>query len=192
MSHDEAILQKEVRKILPRKLKPIAPVFIVLAIVFFTLFISRSNTAPSQPVLSNSYSVDRVVDGDTIVVSRPSESEQKVRLIGINSPESVDPRRAVQCYGKEASDYLKLLLTGKQVTLVSDASQSDRDKYDRLLRYVFLDTENINQRMIADGYAYEYTYDVPYKYQLDFKSAQNNAEINRLGLWSKQTCSGQK
>lgn len=134
--------------------------------------------------------VDRVVDGDTIQVILGG-GKQKVRLIGINTPETVDPRRPVQCFGKEASNHAKEVLTGKTVYLESDPTQDNTDKYKRLLRYVWLDAEtNFNKQMIVDGYAYEYTYNIPYKYQLEFKSAQKEAENARRGLWSSTACAG--
>jgi micrococcal nuclease len=137
-------------------------------------------------------SIVKVVDGDTVDVSLNGQTS-RVRLIGINSPETVDPRRPVECFGKEASAKAKEILNGQTVSLESDPSQQDRDKYDRLLRYIWLpDGRLFNLEMIAQGYAYEYTYDLPYKYQALFKLAQRTAENGQLGLWSPQTCSGQK
>jgi micrococcal nuclease len=131
------------------------------------------------------YGVVEVVDGDTIAVDINGE-KIKVRLIGINSPETVDPRKRVECFGKEASAAAKNLLSGKKVRLEADPSQMDRDKYGRLLRYVFLeDGTNVNELLVARGYAYEYTYDLPYKYQKEFRAAQKFAEANKRGLWGK-------
>ena len=127
--------------------------------------------------------VSRVVDGDTIVVTENGE-EKKVRLIGVDTPETVDPRKPVECFGKEASDKTTEYLLGKAVVLEPDLSQGDVDKYGRLLRYVFLENGfHVNLALIADGYAYEYTYDLPYKYQADFKEAEKGAKERRLGLW---------
>ncbi len=132
---------------------------------------------------TNSYTVEKVIDGDTIDVLMNGKKE-RVRLIGINTPETVDPRRTVECFGKEASDRSKSILTGAQVRLKADSSQDNRDKYGRLLRYVFLeDGTNFNEAMIKDGFAYEYTYNVPYKYQVEFKNAQASAKENKVGLW---------
>jgi micrococcal nuclease len=137
----------------------------------------------STPTNSKAYDVIKVVDGDTIDVSINGKIE-RLRLIGINTPETVDPRKAVECFGVEASDKAKTVLTGKKVLLEGDATQGERDKYDRLLRYVFLeDGTNFNLLMIKEGYAYEYTYDTPYKYQTQFKQAQKEAEIAKAGLW---------
>lgn len=136
------------------------------------------------------YKVIKVVDGDTIDVLIDNKTE-RLRLIGIDTPETVDPRKKVQCFGKEASNKSKEMLLGNFVVLESDATQGERDKYKRLLRYVFLpDGTNFNLFMIAEGYAHEYTYDDPYKYQFDFKEAQRLAMENEKGLWSPLTCSG--
>lgn len=136
------------------------------------------------------YPVLRVVDGDTLAVEIDGKQEV-LRLMGINTPETVDPRKPVECFGKEASDKAKEILTGKKVSLENDASQGERDKYNRLLRYVFLeDDTNFNKLMIEEGYAYEYTYNIPYKYQVDFKVAQQKAQEGKKGLWADDTCSG--
>jgi len=134
------------------------------------------------------YQVTRVVDGDTIVVNIAGQ-EEKIRLIGVNTPETVDPRRPVQCFGKEASNYAKTTLTGQNVSLEADPTQGDTDKYNRLLRYIFLpDGTNFNLKLIQDGYAYEYTYKLPYKYQSQFKAAQKTAESSQKGLWAPAVC----
>ncbi len=147
---------------------------------------------PAMPANLPRARIVKVVDGDTIDVQLNGQTV-RLRLIGINTPESVDPRRPVECFGKQASDRAKQLLTGQTVLLENDPSQQDRDQYDRLLRYVwFPDGRFFNFEMVVQGYAYEYTYNVPYKYQSAFKKAQRYAERQQLGLWSPQTCSGQK
>ncbi len=138
------------------------------------------------------YLVTRVVDGDTIVVD-VNGAEEKVRLIGINTPETVDPRRTVECYGVEASAYMKSMANNQYIQLEYDSSQDKRDKYHRLLAYAYLqDGQMLNKKMIADGYAYEYTYNKPYKYQKEFKAAQSVASYSNRGLWSTDTCNGKK
>lgn len=129
-------------------------------------------------------SVMRVVDGDTIVVLL-NESGEKLRLIGMNTPETVDPRRPVQCYGPEASARAKQLLDGKRVRLEADPSTGERDKYHRLLRYVILpDGTNYNLLMIREGYARENGYGRKYKYRDEFRAAQQEARAASRGLWS--------
>lgn len=132
--------------------------------------------------------VTRVVDGDTIDILINGKAD-KVRIIGINTPETVDPRRGVECFGKEASDFAKQMLNGKTVYLESDPSQAERDKYARLLRFVFLENGvDYGKLAIQEGYGYEYTYDLPYKYQSSYKQAQQQAQSNKKGLWADDAC----
>lgn len=149
---------------------------------------------------TNIVRVVKVVDGDTVTVSgihANTESKVTLRLIGINTPETVDPRKKVECFGKEASSRAKELLTGKNIRIEYDITQDKRDKYGRLLVYVYVEDSNgeeifFNKKMIEDGYAYEYTYDKPYAYQAEFKNAQKNASEEGRGLWAESTCNGQK
>jgi len=132
--------------------------------------------------------VVRVVYGDTIVV-QINGVQEKIRLIGVNTPETVDPRRPVECFGKEASTFTKSLLTDQQIRIESDPSQGDRDKYGRLLRYVFLaDGTLVNEEIITEGYGYEYTYRTHYLYQTEFKKAQKGAQAQKKGLWAEGVC----
>lgn len=115
-------------------------------------------------------------------------------MIGLDAPESTAQRRGhAECYGKEATSHLRTLLRGASaLQLETDASQGERDKYQRLLAYVHFQGENINQQMIADGYAFEYTYDGAYKYQSAFRSAQSSAQSAGIGLWAQSSCAGQR
>lgn len=131
----------------------------------------------------------RVVDGDTLVLNIDNVNE-KIRLIGMDTPESVKPNHPVECFGKEATLHAKSLLKNKELTFVSDYTQDTRDRYGRMLGYVFMDGKNFAEIMIADGYAYEYTYNKKYRYQSNFKSAQRNARKEERGLWSPETCNG--
>ncbi|MEK7568763.1 MAG: thermonuclease family protein [Patescibacteria group bacterium] len=132
--------------------------------------------------------VTRIIDGDTIVVFVDGVSE-KVRLIGVDTPETVDPRKPVQCFGEEASAFTRSLLLRAGVRLEMDATQGDRDKYGRLLRYVFLpDGTLVNEEIIAEGYGHEYTYRIPYQYQTEFKTAERSARESQKGLWASGAC----
>lgn len=131
-----------------------------------------------------------IIDGDTIKVDIDGKIE-KVRLIGLDTPETSHPSKPVQCFGKEATSKMQSLAQSKKVYLYSDDSQDTRDKYGRLLRYAFLeDGRNIAYEMIKQGYAHEYTYNLPYEYQKQFKDAQKHAESSKLGLWADNTCGG--
>jgi len=133
--------------------------------------------------------VTTVVDGDTFKTETNGQMET-IRLIGIDTPEVVDPRRPVQCFGREASQKAKDILLNQRVRLVADATQGEQDKYGRLLRYVFLeDGTFFNQLMIEEGYAHEYTYESnPYQYQSGFLTAERLAREGKRGLWNEQTC----
>ena len=131
--------------------------------------------------------VVKVTDGDTITVSVDG-IEERVRLIGIDSPEL---HRPVECFGSQAADHLTELLTGASVQLIADPSQDDRDRYGRLLRYVELaDGTDVNAELIRDGYAFEYTYDKPYRRQTVFRHQEAAARSAAAGLWSTATCGG--
>ena len=136
--------------------------------------------SPSPTTASNleQVKVIRVVDGDTIEI----EGGQKVRYIGIDAPETVDPNRPVGCYGKEASNKNKELVEGKTVGLEKDIS--DKDKYGRLLRYVYVGDTFVNETLVKEGYAQVSTYPPDVKYQDKFLVAQKDARDNNRGLWS--------
>jgi micrococcal nuclease len=136
----------------------------------------------------NFYRVSRVIDGDTIDVEKDGVSV-RVRLIGVDTPETVDPRRPVQCFGKEASLRAQELLEGKFVRLETDPSQGFYDKYKRMLVYVYLANGTFfNRVMISEGYAHEYTYRLPYRYQTEFKAAERTAREEKKGLWADGVC----
>lgn len=150
----------------------------------------KSNEAQRSNPTGNFYRVVGIVDGDTIKVSINGKTET-VRLIGVDTPETKDPRKPVQCYGPQATSRMQHYVQSKNVRLESDPSQGDRDKYGRLLRYVHLqDGRNVGYHMILDGAAHEYTYNKPYKYQKLFKEAERIAKQKKVGLWSPKTCNG--
>ena len=121
--------------------------------------------------------VTRVIDGDTIEIS----GGERVRYIGIDTPETVDPRKPVQCFGIEASNKNKELVLGKTVRLEKDIT--DRDKYHRLLRYVWLDNTMINRALVEEGFAHSYSYPPDVKYQDQLVAAERQAREAKRGLW---------
>lgn len=146
----------------------------------------------SDELPENTYPVIKVIDGDTIDVLIDNQ-KVRVRLLGINSPESVDPRRPVECFGKESKKFLESIISGQVVELVTDPEKPNTDEYGRLLRYVYLGDQFVNQTMIDEGYAYEYTYhNENYLFQDDFKQSEQTARSQRKGLWSPSTCNGEK
>lgn len=134
---------------------------------------------PTPLVMAEAHYVNRVIDGDTIEI----ETGEIVRYIGIDTPETVHPTKTVQCFGKEASDYNKQLVYNKMVILEKDVS--DKDRYGRLLRYVYVGHEMINERLAKEGYARSATFPPDVKYAERFLEAQTHAQTKQLGLWSK-------
>lgn len=140
--------------------------------------------------------VVRVVDGDTIEAKISSTGEDvKVRFLGMNTPESVDPRRPVQCFGHEASNYNKRLIEGKEVWLVDDPKADDRDKYNRLLRNVVRVEDNldVNATLVDQGYANAYlTFPLDVKRKAQMRALEAAAKAAGRGLWGIGTCDGKK
>ena len=121
--------------------------------------------------------VERVVDGDTIIVSGVG----RVRLIGVDTPESVDPRRPVEFFGKEAGAFTKRLVDGKRVRLEHDWERTDR--YGRTLAYVYLsDGTFVNAEIIRQGYGHAYTR-FPFKHLDRFRQFEREARQAGRGLW---------
>lgn len=128
--------------------------------------------------------IDRVVDGDTVKVELPSGKTETVRLLLIDTPESIHPEKPDQPYGEEASGFAKKRLKeGQTVTL--EKGKPERDKYDRLLGYIWVDDENFNQLMIKEGYArVAYVYEPNTKYIDEFREAEEKAEQEGNNIWS--------
>lgn len=146
--------------------------------------------SPSTSAGSPLYRVVQVVDGDTIKVDYQGRVET-VRIIGIDTPETVSPRQPVQCFGREASAKAHELLEGQRVHLTADPTQDSRDRYGRLLAYVDReDGVDFGLWMISNGYAHEYTYNVPYQRQAAYRAAEAAARAAERGLWAPDTCAG--
>ncbi|MBD3777711.1 thermonuclease family protein [Cellulomonas hominis] len=131
--------------------------------------------------------VVRVVDGDTLIIDQDG-TEVRVRLLGIDTPESVKPDSPVECYGPEAAARTNELAAGKVVRLEGDPTQDTVDQYGRTLAYVWLDDATmLNELLVAEGYAREYTYDQPGSHQAELLEAQQRAQTAGAGLWSACT-----
>lgn len=146
---------------------------------------------PSMPDgVDGPYRLDRVVDGDTLRFLDDAGRSVSVRLIGIDTPETKDPRKPVQCFGEQASAQATAWAT-PTVWLETDPTQGATDRYDRRLAYVWTaDRRMLNWRLVQGGFAHEYTYDLPYRYQSEFRAAQRSAREAQRGLWSPSTCGG--
>jgi len=123
--------------------------------------------------------VVRVIDGDTIEL----EGGSRLRYIGIDTPETLDPNRSDGCFGKEASQRNKELVEGREVLLEKDVSETDR--FGRLLRYVYLGDEMVNETLVREGYAKASSYPPDVKYQERFRQAEQEARQQQIGLWGE-------
>lgn len=146
-----------------------------------------TTTSAIQGVEGQEALVLKVIDGDTIEVQL-GEEISSVRYIGIDTPETVDPRKAVECFGKEAANENKKLVGGKQIILVKDISEMD--KFGRLLRYVYvkLSDENnlfVNDYLIRAGFAKAVTFPPDVKFTDQFLQAEKQAREAKRGFWGK-------
>lgn len=134
---------------------------------------------PTQPGL---YAVTQFYDGDTLSVNMNGR-EEKVRLIGVDTPETHDPRKAVQCYGEAAAKFTRELVGTQAIRLEADPLNTNRDRYDRLLRYAYLpDNTLVNAEIIKQGYGFAYT-SFPMTKASDFQRLQRDAMTAKRGLW---------
>ena len=156
--------------------------------------IASSSTTPRNDTVAttstNALAI-RAVDGDTIeVLIDGSKENVKVRLLGIDTPESVDPRKPVQCFGKEASKYTASLVDGKRVRLDADPKADEVDRYGRLLRNVILaNGTDLNASLVADGYAHAYlSFPLDVRRKAELTRLQEDAKLALRGLWNPATC----
>ena len=149
--------------------------------------VEQTQESSPQMLAANrqSVKVTRVIDGDTIEI----EGSQKIRYIGIDTPETVHPDKTVQCFGREATDKNKELTEGKTVELEKDISETD--KYERLLRYVYINDLFVNDYLVRQGFAHASSYPPDVKYQDQLRAAEKEARSNNRGLWSQCDLSSQ-
>ncbi len=141
-------------------------------------FQSEEFASDTKETATELIKVTKVIDGDTIEI----EEGQRVRYIGIDTPETVHPNEPIECFGVEASNKNKELVLGKNVSLEKDVSETD--KYGRLLRYVWVGDLMVNEYLVREGYAQSSTYPPDVKYQDRFVEAQRKAREESKGLWS--------
>jgi micrococcal nuclease len=185
---------------LPLLLTPLALLAVSCGAHKVSLAVQGPPTLHREPPGYESARVTRIVDGDTIEVvitgrrAGPAAGDARVgqhhdvRLLGIDTPESVNPNTAVECFGEESSAALAAFLEDQEVVLVDDVENTDQ--YDRLLRYVYLGHEMANARLVANGYAFAYTYPPNIRHSELFVQLQREARENGRGLWSSDTCHG--
>ncbi len=133
----------------------------------------------AQPGL---YRVISFADGDTITIDMNGNPE-KIRFIGVDTPETHDPRKTVQCFGQNAASFTKSLIGNNRVRLESDGLSTNRDRYNRLLRYVYLpDGTFVNSELLKQGYAFAYT-NFPFTRADEFRNLEKEARTSGRGLW---------
>lgn len=174
------------RKILTKHTqKLLAGLIVALLSALFTRFgpIGGADSAiVSRPVQPGYYKVSKFVDGDTIQVTMSGVTES-IRFIGVDTPETHDPRKAVQCYGQAAAGFTKQLIGNQSVRLEADPLNTNRDRYNRLLRYVYLpDGRLVNAQIISQGYGFAYT-SFPFGKVDQFRQLQAEARQQGKGLW---------
>lgn len=166
-----------------RRLSTSLAVLVVIVVIVAVSCGTDRGSSDTEGSGSNA-TVVRVVDGDTIVVDTGGR-ELRVRMIGFDTPESVDPRRPVECFGKEASRHLaELAPPGTDVRLERDAEQEDR--YGRTLAYVYRASDGVflNERMLIDGYANVLSIAPNVAHAEQFRAAEREARAAGRGLWT--------
>ena len=197
MARKKNITTEDLMKIGPKKLilLLILAVFIYFAGGDLSLFtnlggnVTENGTEINSDIVSGF--VARVVDGDTAVI-RVNGSDRRVRFLGVDTPETVHPKKGVQPYGKEASNFSKDTLTGRQVWLEYDKNPTDR--YDRHLAYIWLKKpakinddsirrDMYNATLLAKGYAKVMIIKPNNRYEKLFRQIESEAKSAKLGMW---------
>lgn len=165
---------------------------LVLLAIFFVIFQNRIKsprvvitgenydysikTMPGEPI-----KVDRVVDGDTVIFI----NGDRLRYVGIDTPEEFDQRKPVQCFAKEAAAKNKQLVEGKTIKFYKDVNEMDQ--YGRWLGFVYLeDGTFVNMELVRQGYGFAYPYPPDVSKSDEFAKAERFARENKLGLWNGQ------
>ena len=165
----------------------------VVVILFYDDYIFSTYTYnPNKPKIEipdGAVKVYSVIDGDTFRYRKEDWSLQSVRLLGVDAPESNTARyRSTECFWKEAKNHLTNLIKNQYVTLEYDSNSASSDAYGRMLAYVYLDWKLVNEELITEWYAKEYTYKTAYSHQSDFKLAEEKARKSEKWLRSSSTC----
>ncbi|MCW1907737.1 MAG: thermonuclease family protein [Candidatus Saccharibacteria bacterium] len=139
----------------------------------------QTATEANQPGL---YQVVDFSDGDTVTVDM-NGTDETIRFIGVDTPEVHDPRKTVQCFGKAASNFTRSLIGSNRIRLEADPLNTNRDRYNRLLRYVYLpDGQLVNAEIIKQGYGFAYL-GFPFSKSDEFAALEREAREQSRGLW---------
>ncbi|EKD52973.1 MAG: hypothetical protein ACD_61C00186G0010 [uncultured bacterium] len=157
--------------------------FFAYSYIFLAYFYFQHNEKTLAPTIENilprsAEKVTRIIDGDTFEI----EGGIKVRLIGVDTPEMKNKNKTIDCFASEAKKKTEELLTGKEVVLEKDVSETD--KYGRLLRYVYVGDKMINNLLVLEGYARISTFPPDVKYKDLFLESERSARNAKAGLWS--------
>ena len=165
------------------KRHPISTAMIVMLIFALVILISTSIKKTTTTEETSTFNVTKVIDGDTIEIS----TGERVRLLCINTPETDED------YYLEAKDYLTNLILNKEIEMTKDKSETDQ--HNRLLRYIYLDGNFVNEMIVEDGWAVAYPYGLDITLCPQIEAAEESAKSKGLGIWagkieSNQTPSG--
>jgi micrococcal nuclease len=144
---------------------------------------------PARGDVETGFVVERIVDGDTLIAVRGGE-RIRVRLLGIDTPESVHPSKPVECFGPEASVFAKQALDNQAIALEFDSNQPRRDRFDRTLAYVWFEDSSgkwnmFNLRALEEGFAERYRNSGDLLWQMELAGAERSARSGDLGLWGE-------
>lgn len=178
------------RKLQGRHVRKFGPVAVLVIVGFVWLgqrqgwFGQLQQAATSnQPGM---YSINHFIDGDTISVNMNGQAES-VRFIGVDTPETHKPNTPVECYGPDAAAFTQKTIGSQRVRLVSDSLSTNRDRYNRLLRYIYLpDGTDLDELLIQQGYGFYYPY-FPFTKSAKFAADEKQAQADKKGLWSACT-----
>lgn len=174
-----------------RRLKGLGRGGLILILIALLLTLTGLSPKQTERVLSNltdtqlgQYAVRQVLDGDTIVIDMNGQDET-VRFIGLDTPEKNHPEKPVQCFAEAASAHMAELINFQAVRLQADPLSQNRDRYNRLLRYVYLpDDTLLNAKQITDGYGFAYI-NFPFTKSTEFQRLELEAQTAGRGLWTE-------
>jgi micrococcal nuclease len=157
---------------------PRFPVYSLIALVVSLAACTPAAAAAAAPAVQSA-TVARVADGDTVTLT----DGRKIRILGIDAPESVKPNAPVECFGPESSAFAKAALLGKTVTVIPDPTQDASDRFGRHLAYLELDGLDYSTLAAEAGVAYSYVYDKPVQRHPEIVAAERRAQKAGRGLW---------
>lgn len=154
----------------------------IWACILLILLLHTTACQQNEQIVKYDATVLRVIDGDTFE-AKINDDVERVRLILVDTPETVHPKKKVEPYGVEASNYTKRRLKNKDVRLELD--KEARDKYGRLLAYVYVDNREVsfNEELLINGYARIAVYPPNTRYLKEYEESEKKAKKERIGLW---------